>query len=793
MAVIQESTTRVGFGLFEADLRTEELWKAGRRIKLQSQPFKVLAALVEKPGEVVSREELQVRLWGASASGDFDHSLGTAVNKIREALGDTADNPRFVETLARRGYRWIAPVSILQTVPARAEAGDAVPAEGLPTVEGAPSPGDPVDDHGPPVDSFTGSPRIPLPHAPVRSGVRQSDARLARARKTEAAPGALVVPRRQIVSLGLAAVACFAACLLAAGGWLTGRSRPHEAALLRIDQVTHSGRIAPGMAGMENLPAAVTDGLRVYVPVLEGGQQEGQTIFSAVDVHTGTTKALDVPHAIPSAALGDLSPDGSTMLLRSHLSPESEQPFWTVPVAGGSALRLANVTGHDATWMPDGKGVLYASGNQLLIHHLAEGTSALFATLPGRAFWLRWSPDGSLLRFTLLDPVHHTQQLAEIDAGGHGLRTLLDGWNQPAAECCGVWTGDGRFFVFQSTRKGERDATTDLWRLEGKHAAGPVRVTDGPMDYVAPVAARIGQRIYFLGLESESALRQFDLATQQFNAAPAFLANATRVQYTRDGQWVTWTDMNGHQWRAHADGSETLQLTPDAMQVFLGAWSPDGRRIALMARPPGKAWQIYLVGAEGGAPEPLLDETRNAADPSWSPDGRRIVFGRVSDVMGKEERSRALEILDLETHRTETVPESEGLFSPRWSPDGRFIAALTLDQRKLLLFDTAARHWRTLAETTAADPVWASDSQSVFFHAALVPNQPIFQVAVRDGVLRKIADSTTFTSGATTDYFFCGLTPTGAPIARARTATGNLYTVDLGQSEQEGAAPLRER
>src|SRR4029077_20860592 len=79
----------------------------------QSQPFKVLSILLEHPGEVVSREELQLRLWGRDTVVDFDHSLGTAINKIREALGDSADSPRYIETLAKRGYRFIAPVNVL--------------------------------------------------------------------------------------------------------------------------------------------------------------------------------------------------------------------------------------------------------------------------------------------------------------------------------------------------------------------------------------------------------------------------------------------------------------------------------------------------------------------------------------------------------------------------------------------------------------------------------------------------------------------------------------------------------
>src|SRR5260370_33200452 len=104
MSPLIESPSRVTFGLFEADLQSGELWKAGKRIKIQSQPFKVLATLLEHPGEIVTREDLQLRLWGKDTIVDFDHSLGTPINKIAEALGDSADNPRSTETLPPQGY-----------------------------------------------------------------------------------------------------------------------------------------------------------------------------------------------------------------------------------------------------------------------------------------------------------------------------------------------------------------------------------------------------------------------------------------------------------------------------------------------------------------------------------------------------------------------------------------------------------------------------------------------------------------------------------------------------------------
>jgi DNA-binding winged helix-turn-helix (wHTH) protein len=100
----------VRFGMFEVDLTTGELRKSGSKIRLQEQPFQILALLLERPGHVITREELRQKLWPADTFVDFDHSLNTAVNKIREALGDSASSPRYVETLARRGYRFIAPV-----------------------------------------------------------------------------------------------------------------------------------------------------------------------------------------------------------------------------------------------------------------------------------------------------------------------------------------------------------------------------------------------------------------------------------------------------------------------------------------------------------------------------------------------------------------------------------------------------------------------------------------------------------------------------------------------------------
>src|ERR1700719_2236391 len=103
----------VRFGTYEVSLQSGEVRKSGLRIRVQQQPMKLLEILLERPGEVVTREELRSRVWPAESFGDFDQALNIAIGKLRSALGDAAENPRFIETLPKRGYRFIADVSVL--------------------------------------------------------------------------------------------------------------------------------------------------------------------------------------------------------------------------------------------------------------------------------------------------------------------------------------------------------------------------------------------------------------------------------------------------------------------------------------------------------------------------------------------------------------------------------------------------------------------------------------------------------------------------------------------------------
>ena len=325
-----------------------------------------------------------------------------------------------------------------------------------------------------------------------------------------------------------------------------------------------------------------TDGVHLFAATIDSGH----SVISAISLSGGEVVPLNVPAEVASPALSDISPDGSRLLLRDHLSPESEQPLWVVPTIGGSALRVGSVLAHDATWMPagapDGDGVLFANGNNLYLARLNGNEPRLYASLPGRAYWLRWEPNGRLLRFTMLDPIAHTLSLWQLKASDRSAARILTDfsadYNQPSTECCGVWTPDGKAFVFQSSRGGN----TDLWKLTGESIAKPVRLTDGPLQFQSPVAARTGSRLFFLGVDARSELWTVS-PTGELVPEKGFLSAAVRVDTTRDGNWVAWTDSSGRLWRARSDGTQTLQLTPETVDVFLAHWSPDGSRLAVMA------------------------------------------------------------------------------------------------------------------------------------------------------------------------------------------------------------------
>ena len=705
----KKGVRRLQLGLYEVDLKSGELWRAGVRIRLQSLPFKLLAALLEQPGEVVSRETLEQQIWDAGTNVDFYHNLGMAVTKLREALGDSAENPRFVETLAKRGFRFIAPVKVL-------EEGPAVPQ--------------------------------PAASSPPRPAKRSSWPWIA------------------------GAVTCV--CLLFWGLFFlrVAAHRPY-----RVMQITHSGHVLVNDLDVESFSSSANDGARLYFSQMDNGNPELAIALAA----NGEISPFHQPSEIEAPLIAALAPDGSRLLIHSHLQAEPEQPLWVIPTLGGNARRIPNVLAHDATWMPDGNRLLIAHGNDLVIVNDDGSDAHKLLTTPGLAFWLRWSPDGKRLRFTLRDPMRQTTELWEMGEDGGNPHPLLPGWSRPTSECCGNWTPDGKLFVFQSWHSGH----SDIWALRERpwflRDRKPRQITNGPLDYEAPSTSPGSDRIYFIGVNSQIELLQAMPKSNFFKVLDQNLSAAALAQYSLDGQWVAWLNASdGSLWRSRADGSDRIELTTPPLRIFSMRWSPDNSHLVLMAEEPGKPWKLYLIGAEGGTPISLLNENRNEADPDWSADGQTIVFGRLPDRMDSRQ-PKAIYLLNLQTHKVTQIPGSDGLFSPRLSPDGRYIAAMRLDQRALLLFDRAQGRWTPLTTHGVGDPSWSHDGRSLYFQDFLEKGKPIYRITVPTGRTELISTMNDLRPVAATDFRLIGLAPGDLPIVSVHTSTVNFYAVDLNE------------
>jgi Tol biopolymer transport system component len=547
---------------------------------------------------------------------------------------------------------------------------------------------------------------------------------------------------------------------------------------LGIREVTYSGRIYPGLPLQESLAQTATDGSRIYFPQIENGR----AVLSQASIGDGETSTLPISSTIVAPILEDISPDGSKLLVRNQLERETEGPLWIVPTIGGAAQQFSDILAHDATWMPSTHEILYATGTDLVVANEDGTNRRKLATVPGRAFWLRWSPDGKRLRFTLLSTLNHVTSLWEMSSDGKHIHPLLPAWSRPESECCGSWTSDGRYFVFQSAHSG----SNNIWGLDEGGLLGsllttkPFQVTNGPLSYQSPITDRTGHQIFFLGLNARSELLQYDPASKLFLPNNNILNSAQFVRFSPDGQWVAWISLRGSTlWRSRTDGTRRLQLTAAPMQVYMMQWTADGQRLVIMGREPGKLWRLYQVNAEDGDLHPLLQEERNEADPSWSPDGKQIVFGRPPDVMAERSQPKAIYVLDVKSGNFVPVPGSEGLFSPRWSPDGRYIAAIPLGQRKLMLFDWTTKTWKTLAPQAAADPVWSHDGHWIYFHDFLEESQAIYRASVPDGRVECVAGMGNLQSIDIADFRFVGLAPGDLPLIRARMSTANIYSANL--------------
>jgi Tol biopolymer transport system component/DNA-binding winged helix-turn-helix (wHTH) protein len=711
----------VRFGAFEVDLPAGELRKGGLKLKISGQPFQVLAILLERPGQLVTRDELQKRLW-PDTFVDVDHNLNTAINKIREVLGDSAESPRFVETLSRRGYRLIAPVDV-----------------------GA---------------GFV------LTRQEDSQGVllRPQTKTTTQTKTTDGGEAVREPARQRHWVLGLSGAAIIVIAVLSY--WLTRPLMPPKVS--GYTRITNDGRAKSFR--IDALPVIVTDGLRLYFA--EVANSGTRSTLHQASASGGETSPVTTPFD-QNIELGDIASNRSDLLLQTFVAGESEMPIWVLPALGGVPRRLGDVVGRDAAWSPNRQRIAYAKGHELYVCK-ADGTDfRKLVAASGQVRWPRWSPRGSTLRFTLGNPGGWTS-IEEISADGGRPHALLPGWR--GSYCCGNWTPDGEYYVFQSTS----DSGTDIWALRErtglfrKGNGEPVQLTAGPINFRSPVSSTDGKRLFVIGEQRRGQLVRFESKSGQFVPYLGGIS-AQDVDVSKDGQWVAYVSYpEGVLWRSRVDGSQRLQLTSLPMQAWLPRWSPDGKRIAFSAAVPGAPDRIYMVGAEGGTPVQLTTENHYETDPNWSPDQNSLMFGGEPWFEG----SVAIHMLDLKTRQVSTLSGSEGLFSPHWSPDGRYVLAMSLESRKLMLFDFSTHKWAELLSSAAAYPNWSHDGSYIYFINPFIAEPAVYRVQISDRKLELVTSLSRQRLGWRIAGKWTGLAGDDSPLVLQDTGSEEIYALD---------------
>jgi Tol biopolymer transport system component/DNA-binding winged helix-turn-helix (wHTH) protein len=618
---MKPDATLVRFGAFEADLDSGELRKNGLRLKLQDQPFEVLRILLERPGEIVSREELRTRLWPSGTFVDFDHSLNASINKLREALADTAANPRFIQTVPRRGYRFVAPAERCVPAPQRL----------------SPPPPDPIQQTSP---QRTRGLSRPAPLVAALAIVAVVAAALSVWSKSSSSHSLPSKPIPLTSSPGRELQPDFSpdANYIVYSGGLGGIHNPD----IYVKQIGSAAAVhrLTGSPYPEIGPKWSPDGRQIaFVRV--------QAVNDSAEAEVAVIPALGGPtRKVTTIRIPLLKTFGAEWFV--DWFPNSEALVIADRRPNGENLALA--------------GVDIRTGERWELTTPPEGMGDLDPAV---------SPDGSRLAFTRYGGNHESIYLLRLDARYRSI-------GEPRARTAGalsrapVWTPDGRQILFASGPQHWKR----LFRMSAYRQSAPEQVGFA-VEGVQPLSPAISANwnVAYPVYRAETDIYRTDLSRTAAYARSLPFASSTFLdhlpEYSPDGRLIAFiSNRSGSNqiWLSDSNTVNSHQLTflPEEQEAKGVRWSPDGRRLLFIS---GTA--VYSIGVDGGPPTIHVKDppvAGYAAD--WSRDGKWIVYA--SNTTGRSEIWKAPVIAASNPVGTIQITRNGGT-APRTGVEGHFI------------------------------------------------------------------------------------------------------------------------
>jgi Tol biopolymer transport system component/DNA-binding winged helix-turn-helix (wHTH) protein len=704
-----ESIHVIRFGDFELDLRTAELRRNSHHIILQEKPFQILVALLERPGEMISREALTERLWPAGTFVDFNLGLNKAVNRLREALDDSAEHPRFIETFPKRGYRFMAPVTRNGAGPKPTSASSTANASSDGSNGGGSGGRDGM--------SFPAD-LLPL-----------------------ASPGAKV--RRGKTHWRWAAFAAVAAAVALGGGYAVRarerRNRGPNVERFQVTKLTDSGKV--------ELAAISGDGRYVCYSQRDRGG-------SGLWLHQVVTHS-DV-QVLPADAIGfeglTFSPDGNHIYyVRADKNDPGFKYLYVMPVLGGSSRLLIKDIDSPVSFSPDGQRFVYTRGmpprnsTDVRIANSDGSGDRLLArienTFPGFQPGATWSPDGRTVAVSLrLYGGRHAYIVDAVSVADGSARELFSSANAIGRP---LWLPEGDSLLLVMNDQNDRG---QLWTMSYPNAKVR-RVTNDLTDYdtradltrdakiMVAIANHPTSNIWVAPALNLSRARQITSA-----ALPLF-----RVVEAPDGHLLA-TSMDGKLWSLQADGSRRTLFTDLLVTDFQGDPAPCGSFVVFVS---GRAatTELIRVAANGADPAQLVRGDLNST--VCTPDGKYLFYDDTHRIFRMPvEGGASLEIAKI------LGDNIGGRLSI--SPDGKFLAypyreSIPVPTTKLAIISVqGGRPTRILsAPGVVWGLLWSPDSKSLQYSFSQNGAYNILEQSLTGGEPRRL---TKFSSGIIFDF-----------------------------------------